>query len=141
MKPFTYAQIELLILNGSSWNNLTVCHQMSSNSSKYVTYFIHKSHTHTHTLTHTHTHTHTHTYIYIYIYIYIMRVLIVSKSLCGYVSNHVQYNMERAQYLEYSYYITKINKYIYIYNPWKIFCNPEFHEFFSKTTIIRQLRR
>ena len=28
-----------------------------------------------------------------------MRVLIVSKSLCGYVSNQVQYNMESAQYL------------------------------------------
>ena len=29
----------------------------------------------------------------------IMRVLAVSKSLCGYVSNQVQYNMESAQYL------------------------------------------
>ena len=28
-----------------------------------------------------------------------MRVLVVSKSLCGYVSNQVQYNMESAQYL------------------------------------------
>ena len=36
---------------------------------------------------------------YIYIYIYIMRVLVVSKSLCGYVLNQVQYNMECAQYL------------------------------------------
>ena len=39
-------------------------------------------------------------YIYIYIYIpiyiryYIMRVLVISKSLCGYVSNQVQYNIE-----------------------------------------------
>ena len=31
--------------------------------------------------------------------------------------------------------------YIYIFNPWKIFCNPGFHEVFCKTTIIRQLRR
>ena len=28
-----------------------------------------------------------------------MRVLVVSKSLCGYVSNQVQYNMDSAQYL------------------------------------------
>ena len=36
----------------------------------------------------------------IYIYIYnIMWVLVVSKSLCGYLSNQVQYNMESAQYL------------------------------------------
>ena len=28
-----------------------------------------------------------------------MRVLVVSKLLCGYVSNQVQYNMESAQYL------------------------------------------
>ena len=28
-----------------------------------------------------------------------MRVLVVTKSLCGYVSNQVQYNMESAQYL------------------------------------------
>ena len=28
-----------------------------------------------------------------------MRVLVVSKSLCGYVSNQVQYNMESAQYI------------------------------------------
>ena len=33
-------------------------------------------------------------YIYIYIYIYIIRVFVVTKSLCGYVSNRVQYNME-----------------------------------------------
>ena len=26
-----------------------------------------------------------------------MRVLVVCKSLCGYVSNHMQYNMESAQ--------------------------------------------
>ena len=35
----------------------------------------------------------------LYIYIYIMRVLVVSKSLFGYVSNQVQYNMESVQYL------------------------------------------
>ena len=34
------------------------------------------------------------------LYNYIMRVLIVSKSLCGYVSNQVQYNVESAQYLD-----------------------------------------
>ena len=28
-----------------------------------------------------------------------MRVLVVSESLCGYVSNQVQYNMESAQYV------------------------------------------
>ena len=28
-----------------------------------------------------------------------MKVLVVSKSVCGYVSNQVQYNMESAQYL------------------------------------------
>ena len=37
--------------------------------------------------------------VYIYIYIYIMRVLVISKSLCGYESNQVIYNMESAQYL------------------------------------------
>ena len=34
-----------------------------------------------------------------------MRVLVVAKSLCGYVSNEVQYNMESAQYLGYRYYM------------------------------------
>ena len=34
--------------------------------------------------------------IYIYIYIYIMKVLVVNKSLCGYVSNQAQYNIESA---------------------------------------------
>ena len=38
-------------------------------------------------------------YYYYYYYYYIMRVLVVSKLFCGYVSNQVQYNMERAQYL------------------------------------------
>ena len=52
-------------------------------------------------------------YIYIYIYIYIIRVLVDTKSLCGNVSNQVQYNMESAQYLGESYYIIIIiNKYI-----------------------------
>ena len=31
--------------------------------------------------------------------IYIITVFVVTKSLCGYVSNQVQYNMESAQYL------------------------------------------
>ena len=31
--------------------------------------------------------------------IYIITVLVVTKSLCGFVSNQVQYNMESAQYL------------------------------------------
>ena len=35
----------------------------------------------------------------IYIYIYIITVLVVTKSLCGFVSNQVQYNMESTQYL------------------------------------------
>ena len=30
--------------------------------------------------------------------------------------------------------------YIYIYNPWKIVCDPGFHVVLQKTTIIRQLR-
>ena len=38
-------------------------------------------------------------YIYIYIYIYIITVLVITKSLCGFVSNQVHYNMESAQYL------------------------------------------
>ena len=33
---------------------------------------------------------------YVYIYTYIMSVLVVSKSLRGYVSNQVQYNIESA---------------------------------------------
>ena len=37
--------------------------------------------------------------IYIYIYIYIITVLVVTKSLCGFVSNQVQYYKESAQYL------------------------------------------
>ena len=37
-----------------------------------------------------------HEQIYIYIYI---RVLVVTKSLCGHVLNQVQYNMVSAQYL------------------------------------------
>ena len=31
--------------------------------------------------------------------IYIITVLVVTKSLCGFVSNQVQYNIENAQYL------------------------------------------
>ena len=64
-------------------------------------------------------------------------MLVVSKSLCGYVSNLVQYNMESAQYLGESYYIIIIiNKYIldiyiYIYNPWKIFCDLRFLEVYN----------
>ena len=38
-------------------------------------------------------------YIYIYIYLFIIPVLVVTKSLCGYVANQVQYDMESAQYL------------------------------------------
>ena len=34
-----------------------------------------------------------------YIYIYIITVLVVTKSLCEFVANQVQYNMESAQYL------------------------------------------
>ena len=51
-------------------------------------------------------------HVLVYIYIYIIRVLVVIKSLCGYVTNQVQYNMESAQYLGESYYIIIINKYI-----------------------------
>ena len=36
---------------------------------------------------------------YIYKYVYIITELVVTKSLCGVVSNQVQYNMENAQYL------------------------------------------
>ena len=39
-----------------------------------------------------------------YVCIYIMSVLVVSKSLCGYVSNQVQNNVGNAQYLWDSYY-------------------------------------
>ena len=43
-------------------------------------------------------------YIYIYIYIIIIiPVLVVTKSICGFVANQVQYNMESAQYLGYCY--------------------------------------
>ena len=50
--------------------------------------------------------------IYIYIYIYIYIIMIINKYILD----------------------------IYIINPWKIFCNPRFHEVFCKTIIIRQLR-
>ena len=38
-------------------------------------------------------------YVYIYIHIYIRKVFVVIKSLCRFVANQVQYNMESAQYL------------------------------------------
>ena len=65
-----------------------------------------------------------------------MRVLVVSKSLYGYVSNQVQYNMESAQYLWRAIIIIMIiNKYIfyiYIFNSWKIlFCYLRFHEVYN----------
>ena len=42
-----------------------------------------------------------------------MRVFIIGKSLCGDVSNQVQYNMESAQYLGLNYYNNNNdNKYI-----------------------------
>ena len=67
-------------------------------------------------------------------------MLAVTKSLCGYVSNQVQYGECSISTIELLYnnnnYI-----YIYIYNSWNIVCNPGFHEVFCKTTIIRQLRR
>ena len=37
--------------------------------------------------------------ISISIYIYIVTVLAVTNSLCGFVANQVQYNLESAQYL------------------------------------------
>ena len=54
---------------------------------------------------------------------YIITVLVVTKSLSGYVSNQVQYNMESAQYLGKSYNNNNNNNnnnnkyilYIYIY--------------------------
>ena len=42
-------------------------------------------------------------------------MLIVSKSLCGFVANQVQYNMKSTEYLGLSYYIIVIYIYIYIY--------------------------
>ena len=39
-----------------------------------------------------------------------MRVLVVSKSICGHVSKQVQYNMDSAQYLLLSYYNNNDNK-------------------------------
>ena len=65
-------------------------------------------------------------YIDIYLYTYcIITVFVVTKSLFGYVSNQVQYNMDSDQYLGLSdYIIILINKYIldtymYIFNRWK----------------------
>ena len=54
-------------------------------------------------------------------------MLINTKSLCGFVSNQVQYNLECAQYQGYSYYIMIIDKYIlgiYIYNSRNLDCDP-----------------
>ena len=76
-------------------------------------------------------------YIYIYIYIYIMTVLVVTKSLCGFVANQVQYNMESAQFLGYSYYIIILNRYIldlYIQCSGSLSVIPGFHEVFTKKT-------
>ena len=64
-----------------------------------------------------------------------MNQLVVTKSLFGYVSNQVQYNMESSQYLLWCDYINK-----YISNSWNIVCDPGFHGPFYKTTIIGQLR-
>ena len=45
-------------------------------------------------------------------YVCIITLLVVIKSLCGFVSNQGQYNMENAQYQGQSNYIMIINKYI-----------------------------
>ena len=50
-------------------------------------------------------------------------MLVVTKSICRFVSNLVKYNKESAQYLGKSYYIIIIDKYIldiyiYIFNSW-----------------------
>ena len=39
-------------------------------------------------------------------------MLVITKSLCGFVAKQVQDNMESAQYLGYSYYVIIINRYI-----------------------------
>ena len=76
-------------------------------------------------------------YIYIYIYIYIITVLVVTKSLCGFVANQEQH-MESAQYLHATqgsqtnfhgikYMNLYIYIYIYIYMPKTMFFTPSFH--------------
>ena len=57
-------------------------------------------------------------YIYIYLYIYIITMLVVTKSLCGFVGNQVQYHTESAQYLGESCYIIMMNKYIFQISHW-----------------------
>ena len=55
-----------------------------------------------------------------------MRVLVVSKSLCGYVSNQVQYNMESVQYLWQNYYRARTIFYVdwmYIGPAVRVFAN------------------
>ena len=37
--------------------------------------------------------------MYVCMYVYIVRVLVVANSLCGFVFNQVQYDLESAQYL------------------------------------------
>ena len=62
--------------------------------------------------------------IYIYIYISLSPILSLLLSL----------SLSLSLSLYFSIYIPKI--YIYIYNSWKIDCNPGFHGVFCKTTII-----
>ena len=62
-------------------------------------------------------------------------MLVVTKSLCGYVSNQVQYNIIYYIIMIINKYILDI--YIYIFNSWKIFCNLRFHEVYKTTFIMR----
>ena len=65
---------------------------------------------------------------------YIITVLAVTKSLCVFVTNQVQYNLESAQYLGWSYDII-INKYIldlYIQCHGSLSATTGFHEVFTK---------
>ena len=75
-------------------------------------------------------------------------MLVVTKSLCGFLSNQVQYNIESPQYLGQRYYIIiiiiiyiYIYIYIYILNSWNLSATPVFHGDFCKTKIIRQLTK
>ena len=71
-----------------------------------------------------------------------MRVLVVSKSLCGYVSNQVQYNMEREQYFPwikyiYNMYLFIIIIYIYIYSK---LLNYHYHLHLQDNLVIERIK-
>ena len=68
---------------------------------------------------------------------------LIFNSLCWFMANQVQYNLESVQYLRESYYIIMINKYIldFIYlMPWKFVCDLWLHEVLQ-TTIVRLIMK